>query len=76
MDMSAVDINDFTQEKECVYEGERYSVRNNGTVFRHQPIGKRARANDNQWTFGKENSKNPYLHISNVRVHRIVPPTR
>jgi hypothetical protein len=30
------------------------------------------RPNDNKWTFGKENSTNPYLHISNTRVHRIV----
>lgn len=70
--MTAIDVNDFTQEKDCIFEGERYSVRDNGAVFRHQPSGKRARANDNQWTFGKENSANPYLHISNVRIHRIV----
>jgi hypothetical protein len=71
-DMTAVDVNEFNQEKECIYKGERYSVRDNGAVFRHQPIGKRARANDNQWTFGKETSANPYLHISNIQIHRIV----
>ncbi len=70
--MTAVDVNDFAVEKECTYKGERYSVRDNGAVFRLQPIGKRARSNDNQWTFGKDNSANGYLHISNVRVHRIV----
>ena len=71
-DMTVVDVNDFTQEKQCIYKGERYSVRDNGAVLRHQPEGKRARPNDNQWTFGKENSANAYLHISNIRVHRIV----
>lgn len=70
--MTAVDVNDFSQEKKCIYKGEHYSVRDSGAVFRHQPEGKRARPNDNQWTFGKENSANPYLSISGVRVHRIV----
>lgn len=70
--MTAIDVNDFTREKDCIYGGEHYSVRDNGAVFRHQLNGKRARANDNQWTFGKENLSNPYLHISNVRIHRIV----
>ncbi len=68
----AIDVNDFTLEIECIYEEERYSVRDNGAVFRHQQIGKRVRQNDNQWTFGKVNSSNPYLHLSNVRIHRIV----
>ena len=70
--MTAVDVNKFNQEKKCTFQGEHYSVRNNGAVIRHTPDGKRARANDNQWTFGKENSANAYLHISSVRVHRIV----
>jgi hypothetical protein len=70
--MAAVDINDFTQENECDFEGEHYSVRDNGAVLRHKQLFKRPRANDNQWTFGKETSQNAYLHIANVRVHRIV----
>lgn len=70
--MTAVDVNDFSQEKQCTYEGERYCVRDNGAVFRYPRAGKRARPNDNQWTFGKENSSNPYLHIASCRIHRIV----
>jgi HNH endonuclease len=70
--MTAVDVNDFSQERRCTYEDECYSVRDNGAVFRFQPDGKRARPNDNQWTFGIENSANPYLHIAGVRVHRLV----
>lgn len=70
--VSNVDVEDFKVEKECVFEGERYSVRDNGAVLRHpQPEG-RKRATDNQWTFGKTNSANPYLHIASVRIHRIV----
>lgn len=70
--MTLVDINDFNQEKQCIFKGECYSVRDNGAVLRHPPEGKRARPNDNKWTFGKENAANAYLHISNVRIHRIV----
>lgn len=70
--MTLIDLNNFIIETECIYEGERYSVRDNGAVFRHPRIGKRIRPNDNQWTFGKINSLNPYLHLSDVRIHRIV----
>lgn len=70
--MELIHVNDYVQEKECIYEGERYSVRDNGSVLRHQRTGKRVRPNDNQWTFGVENSSNPYLHIASVRIHRIV----
>lgn len=70
--MSVVDVADFTQQRECIFEGERYSVRDNGEVLRHARIGKRARAKDNVWTIGTENTSNPYLYIANARVHRIV----
>ncbi|MBT4790601.1 MAG: HNH endonuclease [Halobacteriovoraceae bacterium] len=70
--MTLVDINNYTREEECLYNGEKYSVRDNGSVLRHAREGKRARANDNKWTFGRENTSNPYLHISNARIHRIV----
>lgn len=70
--MELIHVNDYVQEKECIYKGERYSVRDNGAVLRHQRTGKRFRSNDNQWTFGVENSSNPYLHIASVRIHRIV----
>jgi hypothetical protein len=67
-----INVDDFIREKECIYESEIYSVRDNGAVFRHQQAGKRLRPNDKQWTFGKTNSLNPYLHLSNIRIHRIV----
>ena len=70
--MTAVNVNHFGQEQDCIYKEEHYSVRDNGAVLRHTPEGKRTRANDNKWTFGKENSANPYLQISGVRIHRIV----
>lgn len=70
--VTTVDVNEFINEKECIFEGERYSVRDNGAVLRHPPIGKRVRPSDNNWTFGKTNTANPYLHIAGVRIHRIV----
>ena len=65
------DVNDFSQEKQCTYKGERYSVRDNGAVFRHQREGKRTRRNDNKWTFGKVGDKG-YLYIAGIQVHRII----
>lgn len=70
--MELVDTNDFIRETECFFEGEQYSVRDNGAVLRHARLGKRGRPNDNYWTFGKRNSSNPYLHLSDARIHRIV----
>ena len=69
--MSDVSVNHFEREAKCTYGGEQYSVRDNGAVYRH-PNGKRKRATDSHWTFGKKNSANPYLHIAGVRIHRIV----
>lgn len=80
--MKLVDLHDFCREVECFYDGERYSVRDNGAVLRHPPLGKRIRPTDEQWTFGKPNVQNGYMYISQVRIHRIVatafhgePPT-
>jgi hypothetical protein len=78
-----VDLKDFKQESECIYKNERYSVRDNGAVFRYPLDGKRPRPTDNNWTFGKLNSNTGYLEIASVRIHRIVatafhgePPTK
>ena len=65
-------INNFTNEVICIYKDERYSVRDNVAVMRHSRDGKKSRAIDNIWTFGKLNNKNGYLEIASVSVHRIV----
>jgi len=70
--MSSIDINDYTNQKDCWFENEHYSVRDNGAVLRHSKSGGRKRSLDNIWTFGKESSSNFYLYISSVRIHRIV----
>ena len=76
-------IHDFSQEVDCTYKEERYSVRDNGAVLKHPRVGKRIRPTDNQWTLGKLNENTGYLEIASVRVHRIVatafhgePPTK
>ena len=62
---------DFTQEMDCFYKDERYSVRDNGAVLRYPCDGKRTRRYDNQWTFGRP-IKDGYMLIASVRVHCIV----
>ena len=52
-----IDIDDFKHEIECIYKDEKYSVRDNGAVFRYPRDGKRPRQYDNFWTFGKSNDK-------------------
>lgn len=78
-----VNVNHFEKECDCIYKDEQYSVRDNGAVLRHAPNNKLPRPTDNNWTFGKLNSKTGYLEIASVRVHRIVatafhkePPTK
>lgn len=48
----------FMQEKECIYKGETYSVRDNGAVMRHARDGKVKRKMDEIWTFGVKNEMN------------------
>ena len=78
-----VNVNHFEKECECIYKDEGYSVRDNGAVLRYPLDGKRPRPTDNNWTFGKLNSRTGYLEIASVRIHRIVatafhglPPTK
>ena len=64
-------IDIYEEEKICKYKGEVYSVRDNGSVMRHAPEGKKPRSLDNKWTFGKVD-KRGYALISSEPVHRIV----
>ena len=65
-------IDRYQEIKECDFKGEHYSVRDNGAVYRHARLGKKVRKYDNLWTFGKPNTANGYMYISNVRIHQIV----
>lgn len=67
-----VDLNDFALEKKCKYKNRMYSVRDNGSVYRHQKEDARPAPLDNKWTFGKKDAKTGYMMIAGVRVHQIV----
>jgi hypothetical protein len=78
-----ISLEDFEIENKCFYKDEHYSVRDNGAILRHSLKEKRPRPTDNNWTFGKLNTKTGYLEIASVRIHRIVatafhgePPTK
>ena len=62
----------FETIKECEYKGERYSVRSDGAVMRHQRETMRKRKLDGVWSFGTLNAKTGYLDFCGERVHRIV----
>lgn len=67
-----VDLNEFALEKQCKYKDRIYSVRDNGSVLRHQKEGARPAPWDNKWTFGKKDDKTGYMMIAGVRIHQIV----
>ena len=67
-----VNINDFMQEKTCMYKGEIYSVRDNGAIMRHRRDRMRMRKLDEIWTFGNPNDHTGYMEFGGERVHRIV----
>ncbi len=66
-----INIDNYKEEKKCIYKNEQYSVRDNGAVLRHFREGKRIRIEDDQWTFGKPDPR-MYLKIGPEPVHRII----
>lgn len=70
--MKDMTIPDYQKEVDCVFKGEKYSVRDDGSIFRHTRPGKKSRQLDSKWTFGKPNDKNGYMEFASVPVHRIV----
>ena len=67
-----VDINDYHEEKSCVYKNREYLVRDNGAVLRKSQEGRRKTKYDDAWTFGTENKEKGYLEIASEQIHRIV----
>ena len=62
----------FEQEVSVEFRGEKYTVRDNGAVYRHNQHRKRARRLDKQWTFGRQDKATGYMFLAGVRVHQIV----
>jgi hypothetical protein len=65
-------LDNYGNEIEVEYRGERYRVRNNGAVYRLNQFRKRSRPLDKQWTFGRQDKSTGYHHLAGERVHRIV----
>lgn len=65
-------IHTYTEVKECTYKDEHYSVRDNGSVFRHAKDTRKPRKLDGQWLFGTKNESTGYMTIGTHRVHIIV----
>ena len=65
-------IDEFSEIRECVYKDEKYSIRNNGAVFRHPKNPSKPRSLDNYWTFGIKNVTNGYMMHGSHRIHIIV----
>lgn len=70
--MTKARVHDFEQVADCIYRGDKYSVRDNGAVFRKSRLGKRKRPLDEKWTFGNPCDHNGYMMLSSAVVHRIV----
>ncbi|WP_435137232.1 HNH endonuclease signature motif containing protein [Formosa sp. A9] len=67
-----VNIKSFNKQCQCIYKSERYSVRDNGSIFRHSKPNKRKRPLDEKWTFGNPCKQKGYMNFSSETVHRIV----
>ena len=65
-------VDNYIEVKDCVYKDEHYSVRDNGSIMRHQREGMRKRKNDEVWSFGTPNLLTGYMEFCAERVHRIV----
>lgn len=72
---------EYSQEVECEYKGEKYKVRDNGAIMRMAREGKNKRPKDEIWTFGEKIDRG-YAKFCGESVHRIVavaflgnPPT-
>ncbi len=70
--MDPFNINNFTEERVCIYKGRRYFVRDNGAVYRQCQDDGKIRKWDEEWTLGKFDEKTGYMLIGQERVHRIV----
>jgi len=65
-------INDFSEQRICVFKGRKYCVRDNGAICRQRKDDGKTRKWDEEWTFGKFDPNTGYMFIGQERVHRIV----
>ena len=72
MSESIINIDNYSEVRECDYKGEHYSVRDNGAIMRHPRDGKSIRKGDNLWSFGSKDDKSGYMIFCGARVHIVV----
>jgi len=65
-------INEFEKEVIIEYKKNKYSVRDNGSIYRHIPENGKKRPLDEIWTFGKVDLNSGYLTWGEARIHQIV----
>lgn len=66
------DLNLYNEERIVLYKGEKYSVRDNGAIYRHTKDNCKKRPNDEMWTFGKKDESNGYMMFCGNRIHIVV----
>jgi len=69
---SLINIEEYSEVRECDYKGEHYSVRDNGAIMRHARKGKPVRKGDNTWSFGIKDEKSGYMIFCGARVHIVI----
>jgi len=65
-------IDVFEKEVTCIYRGEIYQVRDNGSILRQAREGKKKRPKDEIWTLGNIDKSTGHLRFASEAVHRIV----
>lgn len=65
-------LEEYKEEREIEYRGEKYLVRDNGAIMRLPKTDGTKRRLDNKWSFGTLNKDSGYLYFSSEPVHRIV----
>ena len=72
-DASQVDLlEDYVHEKELDFDGDRFLVRDNGSLMRRPRVCRRKRPLDGVWTFGRRDKWSGYMHFASHVVHRLV----
>lgn len=70
--MRELSINNFKKVVSITYQGEEYSVRDNGAVCRMRRPNRRKRPLDGVWTIGKQCATHGYMRMAGLVVHKMI----
>ncbi|MDT3356566.1 MAG: HNH endonuclease [Bacteroidota bacterium] len=65
-------LNQYKEERSCVYRDRTYLVRDNGAIFRVPKPDCRVSKLDGIWTFGNKDKVSGYMLWGQARVHQVV----